>query len=264
MTTPPLVLALSVLASSLPQELPAPRFDGARLVPASLLELNPDRIPTAPLALDPSPAPAVPGAADARGRGLTWMQIAHRVGGALVGGWIGYVGAQVVRSDWDKQTNGTFHYQRYSWAAAGAVVGFVGSHVIRGTRSPRTAGPRLEVEPRDGSYLSMEEILSANVGSAYDLIYNARMHWLITRGANSVAEIAHGESHGDFVVTVTPGRDKIIVYMDDVRIGGVQDMHEIPADLLTSARFLNAREATLRFGGGHAHGVILLSTAVKH
>ena len=253
-----ILLALSALSLAVPQEIAPSRFDPARLAPSG----------SAVEAATLSPygdAAAVAGTAygdETRQGGLTWTQIAHRVGGALVGGWLGYVGAQVVRSDWDKETNGSFRHQRYSWAAAGAVVGVVGSHLLRGTRAPRP-GPRVVESVSRGSRLGTEEIRSSQARTAYELIYNQRMQWLVTRGANSVAETARGEARGDFQIEVTPGRDKIIVYLDDVRLGGVDEMREIPADFLTSARFLDAREATLRYGGGHAHGAILLSTAVS-
>jgi hypothetical protein len=264
MTVTPIVLALSVLASSVPQEIPSARFERARLSPPSLLEVSPDLAAAAPLVPAATTAPATPRSpADAESSGLTWKQIAHRVGGALVGGWLGYVGAQVVRSDWDKETNGTFRDQRFSWAAAGAVVGVLGSHLFRSTGSPGQRPSRVGDAPKMGSYLGTEEIRDSKARNAYELIYNLRMHWLVTRGANSVAESPRGEAHGDFVINVVPGRDKILVYLDDVHVGGVESMREVSADLLTSARFLDAREATLRYGGGHAHGAILLSTEVS-
>lgn len=264
MTVTPILLALSVLATSGPQEIPASRFDHARLATASLLDLTPDRTEATALTGGSAAAsrPAAPVAGESAG--LTWKQIAHRVGGAVVGGWLGYVGAQVVRSDWDKETNGSFRDQRFSWAAAGAVVGVLGSALFRSTASPRDRPLAVtESTPRAGSYLGLAEIRESQARTAYELIYNQRMHWLVTRGANSVAESPRGEARGDFQISVMPGRDKIIVYMDDVRIGGVEDMREITADILTSARFLDTREATLRYGGGHAHGAILLSTEVS-
>ena len=211
----------------------------------------------------PPPPPPPPATAEAEQRGLTWEQIAHRVGGAVIGGWIGFVGAQVTLSDWDKDTNSSFRDQRYTWAAAGAVAGLVASHVVGRSFSPGPRSERPEVFARDGRYLGEAEIRASDARNAYELIYFTRMQWLIPRGTNSIAEGARGEAHGNFEITVTPGRDKIIVYMDDVRLGGVEAMRDVPAELLTSARFLDAREATLRYGGGHAHGVIALSTEVS-
>lgn len=262
MSATPLFLALSVLVPSTPQELAPPRFDDARRAAVALPAI------AAPETQAVRFRPAAETAAvedQSERQGLTWRQIAHRLGGALLGGWVGYVGSQVVLSDWDKETNNSFLEQRYRWAAAGAVLGVVGSHLFGATRGPgERATPSVPMTPRDRwSYLGAEEIRASETRTAYELIYNTRMQWLVTRGANSVAESPRGEARGDFVINVTPGRDKIIVYMDDVRLGGVQDMREVSTDLLTSAQFLDARQATLRYGGGHAHGAILLRTGVS-
>lgn len=258
MTLTPILLAVSITAS-LPQEVPPSRFDDARFRTTALHELAPETTPAASEAATSLPRSPADGASG----GLTWKQIAHRVGGALVGSWLGYFSAQVVRSDWDKDTNASFQDQRYSWAAAGAVVGLLGSHLIGTTRSPADPAVRSRTEaPKSGAFIAVEEIRESDARTAWELIYNRRSHWLITRGENSVAETARGETRGD-IIYVTPGRDKIIVYMDDVRIGGVEEMRDISADMLTSVRFLDTREATMRYGGGHAHGAILLSTGVS-
>ena len=259
--TAPALLALSLLATAPLQELAPPRFEAAR--PALVVIVAPagapDPGPTAPPTAPPSPRPTQ---GEERAAGLTWVQLAHRLGGALVGGWLGYVGAQVARSDWDKETNQSFQDQRYSWAAAGAVVGVLGSHLFR-SGPPARPGGGVEAAPRDRSYIGLEEIRRSEARTAFELVYYTRMHWLTTRGVNSPAESPRGEAYGDFIITVTPGREKIIVYLDGVRLGGVESMREVSTDVLTSARFFGAREATLRYGGGHAHGAILLSTAIS-
>lgn len=261
MTGTPILLVLGMLAATAPQEAPAPRFDQSRFTPPLLEQPVPsERIqpPTVGTSVD---ATSSGPAADRKREGLTWGALAHRLGGALVGGWLGYVSAQVVRSDWDKESNSSFRDQRSTWAAAGAVVGVVSSHLFGTTRAPARPA-RAEAPPRDGSYLGEAEIRESQATNAYELIYNTRMQWLVTRGVNSVAESPRGQATGDFQIRVTPGRDKIITYLDGVRLGGIEDMRDIPANVLTSARFLDTREATLRFGGGHAHGAILLSSEV--
>lgn len=258
MTATGLLLAASMMAA-MPQQADPPRFSEARFTPAPL---KIDDTPPAPVtATAPAGLESEPTAASER-EPLTWRSFLHRVGGALVGGWVGYVGAQVAKSDWDKKSNGSLSEQRSTWAAAGAVLGVFGSRLIGNTRAPNATVIRPE-RPKSGPfYLAEAEIRDSGARDAHELIYNTRMHWLVTRGANSVAEIARGEAEGDFVINVTPGRDKIIVYMDDVRLGGVDTLRDVPVDGLTSARFFDAREATLRYGTGHAHGAILLSTSV--
>lgn len=258
----PILLVTSMLAAPAAQEAPTPRFDQSRFTP-SLLEQSAPSERLAPIALTTS---AISSSADAdveeERNGLTWSALAHRLGGALVGGWLGYVSAQVVKSDWDKESNSSFRDQRSTWAAAGAVVGVLSSHLFGTSRAP-VRRPRVEAPPRDGSYLGEAEIRESQATNAYELIYNTRMQWLVTRGVNSVAESPRGQATGDFQIRVAPGRDKIIAYLDGIRLGGVEAMRDISTDVLTSARFLDTREATLRFGGGHAHGAILLSSEVE-
>lgn len=264
MTIMPILLAAGVLSASAPQEAPTPRFDQSRFTPPVAAQQQPapvERVRALTVTRRATRSSAASTSEEKR-KGLTWGALAHRLGGALVGGWLGYVSAQVVKSDWDKERNSSFRDQRSTWAAAGAVVGVISSHLFGSSRSPNRVDIPVRSPPRDGSYLGEEEIRESQARNAYELIYNNRMQWLVTRGANSVAESPRGEARGDFQIRVTPGRDKIIVYLDDIRIGGVDDMREIPTDVLTSARFLKTREATLRFGGGHAHGAILLSSEV--
>lgn len=255
------LLLVAVPASA--QQLDVARFDAAALTAPPPLDLS-----VAPVAA-PAPAraqatPSDAGRATADDHGFSFRPILHALGGALVGGWVGYVGAQVVKSDWDKETNGTFSDQRTTWVAAGAAVGVLGSWLIGETRPPRP-GP-LTVErrsPRDRSVITSKEIREAGLQTALDIVTALRRDWLQTRGTNSWGESTRGTADGfgnTFEADLTKGRDKIIVYFDDIRIGGVDDMADIPASTLTSIRFVEGREATYLFGTGHAHGAIILSS----
>jgi hypothetical protein len=195
------------------------------------------------------------------GSGVSWSTVAHRVGGALVGGWVGYVGAQVVQSDWAKESNGSFRGQRSVWAVAGALAGVVGSHVVGKTVAPVMVPDRLDHYAREQREITTEELREAGNASAYEVVQRLRPRWLVTRGTNSLSETPRGWGAGRQVVIV-PGNDKIKVYLDDVRLGGVAEMRKIASDGLTSIRFLNPRDATYRYGTGHTHGAILLSAVV--
>ena len=52
----------------------------------------------------------------------------------------------------------------------------------------------------------------------------------------------------------------IIIYMDDVRLGEPSSLTNIPASRVKEIRFMNARDATTRYGTGHSSGVILVLT----
>jgi hypothetical protein len=208
------------------------------------------------------PVPAVvERATEARG-GLrfSWSDVAHTVGGALVGGWLGYVGSQVVQSDWDKEANGAFRSQRSLWSAAGALLGIAGSQALGATEPAVVVRERPEVD-RARRTITEPEIRGSSAGNAYDLVSALRPEWLVTRGTHSVSETARGEGAGR-QLRARPGAPKLIVYLEDVRLGDVDRMRSVVAESLTRVRFLDSREATLRYGMGHTHGAILLSTGV--
>ena len=261
------LLALAVLPSpAIAQQQGDSRFSDAQFQAPPVIETveplfvraAPPR-PMASTALDPhAPAPVTTAADEAVD--FSWSGLAHTVGAALVGGWVGYVGSQVVKDDWEKETNGTFRNHRSLLAAAGALAGVVGMRLIGDTESPLQG---LKPERRQPSHdiLTEEEIRESNTANAYELVSTLRNQWLVVRGLHSHTEAAQGHGEG-FQLTIQPGADKIIVYLDDVRLGGVAAMKNVSSELLTAARFLDAREATYRFGSGHTNGAIVLSSRV--
>lgn len=50
------------------------------------------------------------------------------------------------------------------------------------------------------------------------------------------------------------------VYLDDHRLGGVELLRNIPAAIVQSIRHVSAIDAQARYGIGHSHGVIVVST----
>jgi hypothetical protein len=196
-----------------------------------------------------------------RGLRFSWSDVAHTVGGAVIGGWVGYVGAQVVQSDWAKEANGAFWSQRALWATAGALLGMAGSQVIGQTTAPLFAAEPVSRFDRERRVIEVGEIRDARAATAYEVVDLLRHEWLVTRGTHSLSESARGRAEGGRVVVV-PGAPKILVYLNDIRLGGIERMREVTAETLTRAQFLTAREATLRYGMNHTHGAILLSTAV--
>ena len=52
----------------------------------------------------------------------------------------------------------------------------------------------------------------------------------------------------------------IMLYLDGVRMSELNGMSTIPAERVREIRFINARDATTRWGTGHDSGVILVTT----
>lgn len=253
-----LPLVLLLLVPSLPasaQQRTETRFESAEIRPV------PVSPPLAVEAMGQGPAQT-----DDGGGLFSTRSLVHAIGGAIVGGWIGLFGAQVVHSDWDEVRDGDFGERRRQWAAAGMVVGLIGSRLVTRTYSPLPGPPEVRSE-RNRDVILADEIRRSRAKDAYELISNLRKEWLVPRGTNSWTETTGGtirETEGrNFVIDIEEGRDMIVVYIDDIRIGGPEDMRDIALDGITKAEFIDARRATYLYGAGHAHGVIRLSTEVE-
>ena len=94
--------------------------------------------------------------------------------------------------------------------------------------------------------LTRDEIDDSSAGTAYELVRSLRPQWLRTRGLTNLAQAAGAES--------------IVIYLDNARLGPPDNLRRVPLGAVQYLRFFTAPEATLRWGGGHLHGAILIST----
>jgi hypothetical protein len=92
------------------------------------------------------------------------------------------------------------------------------------------------------------EINSALYQNALEIVQNLRPAMLIPRGTSPTARESSTASIA------------IVAYQDDVRLGEISSLVNIPASRVKEIRFLNARDATTRYGTGHGSGVILVTT----
>lgn len=236
-------------------------FPTSRQVVAGSLALLLVFAPSVGLSQDPASVPPE----DGSGRSF-WSTVVHIVGGAVVGGWLGWMGSQVSRSDWDKSTNDELLGQRAGWVAGGAVAGVVVSQLIGRTSSPGAAFPMLQPNRSDRSIITRASIEASGVTNAYELISGLRPEWLrAERGVNQWSESARGSGSGTgstASVEVTPGEPTIVVYFNTSRLGGLESLRGIPIFDLQLVEFIGPQEAATRYGAGHAHGVIRLSTEI--
>ena len=94
--------------------------------------------------------------------------------------------------------------------------------------------------PTSATLLTREDIARVDAGTAYQAVLRLRpMYLKASRGPSPL------------------GRS---VYVDGVRLGGLEQLHFIAAGSVLDIRLLEAAEATLRFGMGHSTGAILVST----
>ena len=101
---------------------------------------------------------------------------------------------------------------------------------------------------RNRDLITTDEIQRSSAGNAFDLVQTLRPNWLYTRGEHSISDGSQGI-------------DVVIVYLDNARLGGAQTLRQVPVQTVTSLQYFDAKAATYRWGNGHTHGAILVSTA---
>lgn len=85
--------------------------------------------------------------------------------------------------------------------------------------------------------------------NAFDAIRQTRPQWLRSSRGRSSFRDANESQRG------------LRVYVDGVLFGGASDLERIEVRAIHDVRFLDAREATLRYGTNHAEGALLVRTA---
>lgn len=96
---------------------------------------------------------------------------------------------------------------------------------------------------RQADYLTAAEIQSEEWRTAYDIVQALRPQWLRKRGQQSIL-----------------GSGDIVVYQDDMRLGGPSQLRDIPATLVVAMRYYDGPSAQQRWGLDHGYGVIQVET----
>jgi hypothetical protein len=113
------------------------------------------------------------------------------------------------------------------------------------SRAPR---PLRDGARASSDVLAAEEIARTHVLTAYEAVQRLRPQFLGTRGADI---LGGGGSEGP------------AVYLNGLLMGGVEQLHHIPAAEVLELRHLSAIQATLEFGIGHSAGAIVVRTGAQ-
>ncbi len=89
--------------------------------------------------------------------------------------------------------------------------------------------------------ISEAEINAGVYQNALEVIRNLRPNMMVPRGTST---------------SPVP----VLAYVDDVRLVDLNSLMTIPANRIREIRYINARDATTRWGTGHGSGVILVTT----
>lgn len=121
----------------------------------------------------------------------------------------------------------------------------------------------IEVEPELKQALLPHMILQP-------LVENSVRHGIATRPSGGWLQVSARGSDGRLLLqvmdekgglkVVRPGDATIIIYRNEVRLGDVEHLREIPAASIQVMHYHDGSAATYRWGAGHSHGVIQVYT----
>lgn len=145
------------------------------------------------------------------------------------------------------------HVSKYA-ALVRSVVGFTIAASLStcggAARNPfaeASGAPEFDAGTRLPDEIGNAEIVARgnNAHTAMGLIRRLRPAWLRARGQKNLE---------------AGGGDYPVVYIDEIRRGGLSSLNEIPSSEISSMQFINTADATTRWGTGHPSGVINIVT----
>lgn len=103
----------------------------------------------------------------------------------------------------------------------------------------------------DPNVITAEEIAQGPSSNVYELIQRVRPNFLRTRGA------VHG-SPSNGVNRIEPV--DLVVYLNENRLGGSDQLRQIPTSDVREIRYYSASDATTKWGTGHSAGAVQVIT----
>ncbi|HEV7993435.1 MAG TPA: hypothetical protein VGP25_16535 [Gemmatimonadaceae bacterium] len=171
--------------------------------------------------------------------------------GALVGGWLGYFGAQVGRSDWDKVPTGEKTSLRQSYTVAGVGVGALLGYFMRPKAHARGGLPQpMNIPARTGrQLLASSELRRSIATNALEAVELDRPEWIKQQRDDEA-------KHGTAPRTGPVESISLVVYVGEERVGGIETLRDIAIPELAELRLYDARDARRRWGVEHRYGAI--------
>jgi hypothetical protein len=117
------------------------------------------------------------------------------------------------------------------------VLAIVAACASGGNSAKTTTSPRTDL-------LTAAELKGGQWTNAYDAVRTLRARWLQARGPDTILG--------------KPG--EVQVHLDDVRLGGITSLREIPVVDIVYIQFFDPTSAAARWGLDHSHGAIYVST----
>jgi len=182
------------------------------------------------------------------------------IGGAILGAGLGFFASQLAQGDWQDAKP----IDRSRWAVVGGSVGLTlgAGFPLTGTRR----GVRGAGLPAGRDHLGAPEMEGLGFDNAYQAVSSLRPEWLRIRGDRSLvpgSDPVRVDGAGG-VVTVSGSTPLISesgtiqIYVNYVNLGGTDQLRNVNARDIRDIYYFDTGAATLRFGGSHPHGAILI------
>ena len=117
--------------------------------------------------------------------------------------------------------------------------------LLAGTAQAQDAAKKEKPKSGGANLITQAEIEYANASNAYEAIQRLRPRMLQRRMGSSTDKGEAGE---------------IVVYLDDAKYGFPDQLSSISADRIKEIRYINASDATTKWGTGYTEGVIQVTT----
>ena len=135
-------------------------------------------------------------------------------------------------------------YSRTSFSAVALLLVALGGCASRPAGAPATQ--QSSSRPHTSrDVITADELATIDAQTALQAVQRLRPNFLQTRGGASMS--------------ITQGPVNIVVYVDQTRMGGVSTLSQIPVTEIKEIRYLNATDATQRYGTGHGAGAIIVT-----
>ncbi|MFH1765909.1 MAG: hypothetical protein ABIF09_17110 [Gemmatimonadota bacterium] len=170
-------------------------------------------------------------------------RIVSGLAAAALGAGIGFFASQIAQGDWDKD-GAQKQIHRSAWAAVGGASGFALGFSLPVWGQPPGGGTSI-LYGGDRFLITGDEIREASVSNALEAVRLFHPEWLVQRGQEAFAE---------------PESDNLRVYLDNVQLGGIEDLAGVNTLIIEELRFFDGQRATARWGTGHSHGAIEVVT----
>jgi hypothetical protein len=171
--------------------------------------------------------------------------------GAAVGGWLGYFGAQVANSDWERISPSEKTSLRQSYTRVGVGVGGLAGYFLRPKPRPANRLPQpFNVPARTGRLLLASAELRRSIATnALEAVELGRPEWTKRQREDEA-------KRGNQPSTLPVEAISLVVYVGDEKVGAVETLREIAIPEVAELRFYDARDAKRRWGIDHRYGAI--------